>query len=175
MINHIEGDIVHLKFLQILLIFTFFNTCTLSAKDDYFTGHELLVGPMIHYEFGGYFTFGVEISHWNYEWHSTLGDDARLFYGYDVGIELFKPHKTSSYFKNLRVYSEFQAGRIIIGNSIGPYYEISFDDTSENRFGIQNTTWGGGNIALDLRVKYDFTNLNSLIGLYGKWPTDIEL
>jgi len=130
----------------------------------------VLVGPMIHYNFNGSFTFGIEASYWNRRWETSI-NDFEFAQGLDIGIEMFKPKVESSYLHNFRIYSEYQCGILVAGNSIGPFIEFSLDESSKTKVGIQNTLWGAYMfIGGDLRILKYTDRTESLIGSYVKVP-----
>jgi len=84
---------------------------------------------------------------------------------------MFKPKVESSYLHNFRIYSEYQCGILVAGNSIGPFIEFSLDESSKTKVGIQNTLWGAYMfIGGDLRILKYTDRTESLIGSYVKVP-----
>jgi hypothetical protein len=114
-----------------------------------------MIGPMLHYNFGGekrHFSWAIEIAYWNVK---------NAPYSIDGGIEFSK--------KRTRFYSEVQTGIGITGLSVGPVLEINKAEHNAH-LGFQTTFWLNYFIGVDYRYRRIDKNNFNCIGTYGKLP-----
>jgi hypothetical protein len=137
------------KIIFLLVLFTLnFNLKTF--------GQEVwMIGPMLHYNFGGekrHFSWAIELAYWNIK---------NVPYSIDGGIEFSR--------KRTRLYSEVQTGLGFTGISVGPVLEFNKEEHKAH-LGYQTTLWLNYFIGVDFRYRrIDKTNFKC-VGLYGKLP-----